>query len=115
MEVDTMKNIVVLKNLPSNMVDEAIVILKPNIKIEDTKKIEKKKENIKVGAKVGLNSKDYIIKEAEAVVSQYISSLERPKQLEMKNRKLEAKYQRIKILTVLFGMVGAFGIVVNLI
>ena len=115
MDINTMKNIVVLKNLPSNMVDEAIVILKPNIKLENTKKIEKKKENVKVGAKNSLNSKDYIIKEAEAVVSQYISSLEKPKQLEITNRKLEAKYQRIKILTVLCGMVGIFGIVVNLI
>ena len=30
MEKGQMKNIVVLKNLPSNLVDEAIVILKPN-------------------------------------------------------------------------------------
>ena len=30
MNTDDMKNMVVLKNLPSNIVDEAIVILKPN-------------------------------------------------------------------------------------
>ena len=32
-----MKNMIVLKNLPSNIVDEAFVILKPNskIKVED--------------------------------------------------------------------------------
>ena len=43
MNIDNMKNIVVLKDLPSNMVDEAIIILKPNVKLE--KREEKKKEN----------------------------------------------------------------------
>lgn len=114
MNIDNTKNIVVLKDLPSNMVEEAIVILKPNIKMEHIPKEEKKKENIKVGAKTK-NSRDYIIKEAEAIVTQYISNLERPNKLELKNKKLEAKYNRIKTLTVLFGIVGAFGIIVNLI
>ncbi|MBO5478434.1 MAG: hypothetical protein J6A04_01770 [Clostridia bacterium] len=114
MNIDSMKNIVVLKDLPSNMVEEAIVILKPNIKIENIQKEEKKKENVKVGAKVG-SSKEYIIKEAEEIVSQYISNLEKPKQLEITNKKLIAKYHRIRTLTILFGMVGAFGIIVNFI
>lgn len=114
MNIDNMKNIVVLKDLPSNMVEEAIVILKPNIKMKDIMAEEKKKENIKVGAKSAKTSKDYIIKEAEEVVSQYISNLEKPKQLEISNQKLLAKYQKIKTLTILFAMVGAFGIIVNL-
>ena len=61
------------------------------------------------------SSKEYIIKEAEEIVSQYISNLEKPKQLEMTNQKLTAKYNRIRTLTILFGMVGIFGILVNLI
>lgn len=117
MNIDNMKNIVVLKDLPSNMVDEAIIILKPNVKLEkkEEKKEEKKKENVKVGAKGGRNPKEYIIREAEEIVSQYISNLEKPKQLEITNKKLIAKYNRVKTLTVLFGLVGAFGIIVNLI
>lgn len=111
MNNDNMKNIVVLKDLPSNMVEEAIVILKPNIKLEQE---EKKKENIKVGAKSKNTSKDYIIKEAQEVISQYISNLEKPKQLEKTNKKLIAKYNRIKTLTILFALVGAFGIIINL-
>ncbi len=112
MNIDNMKNIVVLKDLPSNMVEEAIVILKPNIKLGKIE--EKKKENVKVGAKSTKNSKEYIIKEAEEVVSQYISNLEKPKELEITNKKLIAKYNRVKTLTVLFGLVGAFGIIVNI-
>ena len=30
MSIESMKNMVVLRNLPSNIVEEAIVILKPN-------------------------------------------------------------------------------------
>lgn len=115
MNIDNMKNIVVLKDLPSNMVEEAIVILKPNIKIGNIPKEEKKKENIKVGAKGARSSKEYIVKEAEEVVNQYISNLEKPKQLEITNKKLIAKYNRVKTLTILFGILGAFGIIVNLI
>ena len=51
MNIGNMKNMVILRDIPSNMVEEAIVIFKPNIKIEQGKKEEKKKENIKVGAK----------------------------------------------------------------
>ncbi len=112
MNIDNTKNIVVLKDLPSNMVEEAIVILKPNIKLEKVE--EKKKENVKVGAKGIRNPKEYIISEAEEIVSQYISNLEKPKQLEITNKKLIAKYNRVKTLTVLFGLVGAFGIIVNI-
>ena len=114
MNMGNMKNIVILKDLPSNMVEEAIVILKPNVKLQNIKKEEKKKENVKVGAKGKESSKDYIVKEAESIVSQYISNLEKPKQLEKSNQKLIAKYQRVKTLSILFGLVGIFGIIVNL-
>ena len=41
MDISQMKNIVVLKNLPSNMVEEAIVVLKPNIKVMQVEHAEK--------------------------------------------------------------------------
>ena len=34
MDISNMKNIIVLKELPSNMVEEAIVILKSNIDLK---------------------------------------------------------------------------------
>ena len=40
-----MKNILVLKDLPSNIVDEAIVILKPNVKLRNLNMIDNKKGN----------------------------------------------------------------------
>ena len=35
MKTDIMKNVIILKNLPSNLIDEAIVIVKDKKKIKD--------------------------------------------------------------------------------
>lgn len=115
MDISKMKNIIVLKDLPSNMVDEAIVILKANVDLKKHELKDKKKENVKVGAKSKISGTDYIIKEAESVVSNYISNMEKPKQLEITNKKLEQKYKRVKSLSVIFGVAAFLGIIVNLI
>ncbi len=112
MEESNMKNIIVLKDLPSNMIEEAIVILKANV---SAKNIKHTKENVKVVAKGKVNTKDYIVKEAESVVANYISSIEKPKQLEINNIKLRKKYARVKKLTAFFGIVAVLGIIVNFI
>lgn len=112
MEENNMKNIVVLKDLPSNIIEEAIVILKENVNI---KNIDKKKENVKVTAGGKKKSKDYIIKEAESIVASYISNLEKPKELEIFNKKIKKKYKNLQRLTVFFAVIAVLGIVVNLI
>lgn len=97
---DKMKNIVVLKNLPSNIVEEAIVILKCN-----KKKTECIRKNIKNNSveKVIDKPKDYIIKEAQMVISNYISNIENQKIIKNKNehKKLEKKYKRMKFATII--------------
>lgn len=95
METSNMKNMVVLKNLPSNLVEEAIIILKSSKKVKKLEKIEKKNniekpENSK-------KSKDYILKEAEMLVSSYISKLEdKQKQKQYKTIKDNKKYTKLK-------------------
>ena len=42
MDVGQMKNIIVLKDLPSNIVDEAIVILKNNSNVKKKETVENK-------------------------------------------------------------------------
>ena len=83
MNVSNMKNMVVLKNLPSNIIDEAIVVLKANKKIKKLEKVEnfksletedERKEN-----------KEYILKEAEMLVSDYISKIEENKKTSKTN------------------------------
>ena len=51
METSNMKNMVVLKNLPSNIVDEAIIVLKSNKKVKKLQKIEKKRTQNDEGEK----------------------------------------------------------------
>lgn len=100
---DKMKNIVVLKDLPSNIVEEAIVILKG-----DKRKIECIKKRIKNNSskqelKTIDKPKDYIVKEAEMVISNYISNIESQKIVKSKkdNKRLEKRYKRMQIATII--------------
>lgn len=88
MEVSNMKNMVVLKNLPSNIVEEAFVVLKANKKV---KKLERVENNKKVsGESLNKKENDYMLKEAEMLVSNYISKIESKEKNET-NKKIEWK------------------------
>lgn len=89
-----LKNMVVIKNLPSNIVEEAIVILKSNKKIKQVEKIEKKQVNNNLENKK--KEKDYIIKEAEMLIANYISTLEQKKKNRNNNKKLNRKYIKVR-------------------
>lgn len=88
-----MKNIIVLKEVNSNIVEEAIVILKPRINIKSIKCTEGK--NLYEKTNENFN-KDYILNEAQNVISSYVSKIEE------KNSKtyvkIEKKYKKIKLL-----------------
>lgn len=102
MEVNKMKNIVVLKNLPSNLIDEAFVIFKPNKKVKMQDYIEQQPQGKEVKTKS--NERDYMIKEAEMVISNYLSNIEKSKQMKsLTIKQLEARYKKLKILTYLLG------------
>lgn len=95
METSNMKNMVVLKNLPSNLVEEAIVILKSSKKVKKLEKIEKKNQIEK--SEFSKKGKDYILKEAEMLVCSYISKLENnQKSKQYKTIKNNKKYIRLK-------------------
>lgn len=85
MDVSKMKNMVVLKNLPSNIVDEAFVVLKTNKKVKKLEKIENNKK-IK-GQEEGKKDKEYILKEAEMLVAEYISKIENKPKINNKEGK----------------------------
>jgi fructose-specific phosphotransferase system component IIB len=100
MSVENLKNIVVFKNLPSNIVEEAIIILKTNKKVKNVQYTEKcirnKTENdIK-------NPKEYIVKEAESIISNCVSNIENSNNKKQKNYiELEKKYKKIKYLAII--------------
>lgn len=103
--MEDMKNMIVLKNLPSNIVDEAIVILKPNIKLKSLDIAENKKNNNKTKKEDIQNPKKYIINEAEMVVGNYLSKIENDKSKNVKiNKKIETKCKRLKIVSIFLGI-----------
>lgn len=97
MEISNMKNMLVLKNLPSNLIDEAIVVLKSN---KNAKRLEHVETNLKFNYKKSTNSGDYLVKEAESVISNYISDIEKNKESKNSNINIEKKYKRLKIYSI---------------
>ena len=98
MEVSNMKNIVVLKNLPSNLVEEAIVILKTN---KDEKKLEYIDKNTNLNVNNNNNTKEYMVREAESVISSYITKIEKNKNEKIPNIKIEKKYKKLKVYSII--------------
>lgn len=95
MNKGSLKNIVVLKELPSNIVEEAIVILKSNAKL---KKVENTKKSKNANQKEDKKTENnYILKEAEMLISNYINVMEQKKENKKEaTRKNNIKYKRIK-------------------
>lgn len=95
MNQSNLKNMIVLKNIPSNLVEEAIIILKSNKRIKKLEKIENSKSIDNTTNKK--KEKDYLVKEAEMVISNYILELEHKKnEKKYNNKKLDKKYKKLK-------------------
>lgn len=93
MNMSDMKNMIVLKNLPSNLVEEAIVILKENKKIHKYQTIDLKNE-INSENKGEKNDSGYIVKEAEMLIQSYTERLEENSSKSKNNiKKLEQRYK----------------------
>ncbi len=100
MESNIMKNIVILKNLPSNLVEEAFIVLKENerIQIQDLTNYENSNKNTNKNYNECKN-KEYIIKEAEMLVENYLKDIENRKN--EKNKDIwKLKYEKLKILNI---------------
>lgn len=94
METSKLKNMVVLKNLPSNIVDEAIIVLKANKKVKKLQKIEQNKNSI--SNENDKKDKEYILKEAEMLVNNYISKIENNEKKNIFNKEAKEKYNKLK-------------------
>ena len=112
MEQEQMKNIVVLKNLPSNIIDEAFVILKSNTKIKLLERVDKN-NHIQEGQK---KEDNYIVREAEMVISNYISRIEKPREERYsKTKQIELKYKRLKLITIILSSVVLVNAIISII
>lgn len=111
MQANSVKNIVVLKNLPSNIVEEAIIILKSNKYAKKFQMIEK--NNNKELEQKENSGKEYIIKEAESLISSYISKIEDNKKIEKPNKALKDKYQKLKKYSIIMTIFFAISLIIN--
>ena len=94
MEASKLKNMVILKNLPSNIVDEAIIVLKNSKKVKKLEKIEQSKNSI--SNEKNKKDKEYILKEAEMLVNNYISKIENNEKKNIFNKETISKYNKLK-------------------
>lgn len=112
MDSKIMKNIVILKDLPSNIIDEAIVILKNNCKIKSLDVAEKNKD-IKANSK---NNNKYVLQEAESVINNYLSDIKEDKKLKIINlNALENKCKKLKTLLIIIASIAFISIAIQII
>lgn len=115
MDVNNMKNIIILKNLPSNILEEAIVVVKNKKKAIDTDCLkntnnilkEKNKDDVVQGymneedfkkiEKIERDNREFVVKEAEMVIKNYLDKLEDGQRVIDRN-KLQKKYNRLKYM-----------------
>jgi len=112
MESSDMKNMVVLKNLPSNMVEEAIIIFKETQKVKQKEFIDKCK-NLN-SSEFQSKSKDYILREAEMLVADYISKIENKRKISS-NKNIIDKYEKLKKYSIISTILLAISLIINFI
>lgn len=113
MDISQMKNIVVLKDIPSNLVDEAIVILKNNTNIKKKETVENRNSNKFVENSNG--NYDFVVREAENVIKDYIKNVEKPKETKNSVNKILVKYRKLQIYSFLLGITTIIGIIVSIV
>ena len=113
MESSHMKNMVVLKNLPSNMVEEAIIIFKETQRVKEKEFIDK--SNKRNFGEIQLKSKEYILKEAEMLVSDYINKIENKKYIEKSEKSIKQKYRNLKRYSIISTFILIISLIINII
>jgi len=109
--INQMKNIVVLKDLPSNIIEEAFVILKENKKVKVLESLEGKKEE---GEQNETHKREYIVKEAEMVINSYIKDIDTEHKIRSNTiKRIEDKYKRLKKFATFVSILLAINVVFN--
>ena len=109
MEKSQMKNMVVLRNLPSNLIEEAIVVFKTVKSAKEFQYIDKI-ENLK-NKQNKKDAKDYMVKEAESVISNYIKINEK-KNKNNESSIINKKYKKLKWYSIIVSIAFAVALVV---
>ena len=101
---NNLKNTVVLRNLPSNIVEEAVIVFKPNIKLKEKQELDNNNKEDK--NKERNKEKDYILKEAEMLVNNYIKRVEEKKKIKNEiQKKVDKKCKNLKKYVFIMGII----------
>ena len=112
MDNSNMKNMIVLKDLPSNIVEEAIVILKSS---KEAKRLEKVDKIQKMQSNINKNKdKNYILKEAEMLVNGYIAKIENKQQENYKKNDRKSKnLKKYNLIITIIAIVEFIGLIIS--
>lgn len=91
-----MKNVVVLKNLPSNLIEEAFVVVKSRKVAKNLERIDCKQNGFDDKCK----DDGYIVREAESVLSSYVRIVEKKDEKKV-DLGVKRRYNVIKIYSIL--------------
>lgn len=102
MEQTNLKNTIVLRDLPSNLIEEAVIVFKNKKTVREIEKIEKNN----IGNKDNKNKKirknnSYAIKEAELVINDYMTKMEeKRKNKNFTEKNINKKMKKLKIYNI---------------
>lgn len=103
--MEKMKNMIAIKNIKSNLVEEAIIVFKENVKIKQKQALlESAREKEEQAF-----DKDYYIKEAQGIILDYIKEIEEKRN----NKKIKIQLKFLKIVNISLVLI-LLGIVVFL-
>lgn len=99
MEQTNLKNTIVLKDLPSNIIEEAVIVFKNKKTVKEIEKIEKDNRGNK-NKKIRKNNL-YAIKEAELVINDYMTKMEeKRKNKNLTQKNINKKIKKLKIYSI---------------
>jgi len=114
MNVSQMKNIVVLKDLPSNIVEEAIIILKNHNKVKKREIVESTSSSNKFEEDSTENN-ELAVKEAEFIIQNYLKKLENAN-IEKKHTNIAiSKYRKMQIISAFITIISIITIIISVI
>lgn len=107
MDFENMKNMIILRDIQSNVIEEAYIVLKSNVKLHKVKM-----ENMNKNAKYDKSKeKECIVKEAEMIINEYAKKIEdKENELGGGNKKIKEKYKKLKALTIFLAIFSALSV-----
>ncbi len=100
METNNLKNTVILKSVPSNIIEEAIIVLKKGIKVRECQIQNNVEKN------------NHIIKEAEMIINEYCEKVENSQKKDKLIKKIQERYAKLKKVLVITSIISVIEMII---